>query len=122
MREKLIELLESAESAFYWDSSDKSFIEKIADHLIANGVTLCVTDIKVGDKVYALYNTTEYRTRTGSKRKSNFQIVTQKNLRWAKVRNATIEIREKKCTKSEISQLGKTVFKTREDAEKTLEE
>lgn len=39
MREKLIELLESAESAFYWDSGDKGFIEKIADHLIANGVT-----------------------------------------------------------------------------------
>ena len=37
-REKLIELLESAESAFYWDSSDKGFVEKIADHLIANGV------------------------------------------------------------------------------------
>jgi predicted RNA-binding Zn-ribbon protein involved in translation (DUF1610 family) len=39
MREKLIELLESAESAIYWNSSDKGFIEKIADHLVANGVT-----------------------------------------------------------------------------------
>ena len=39
-RENLIELLESAESAFYWDSSDKGFVEKIADHLIANGVTI----------------------------------------------------------------------------------
>ncbi len=39
-REKLIELLESAESTIYWDSSDKGFIEKIADHLIANGVTI----------------------------------------------------------------------------------
>ena len=38
MREKLIELLESAESAVYWNSSDKGFIEKIADHLIANDV------------------------------------------------------------------------------------
>ena len=37
-RAKLIELLESAESAVYWDSSDKGFIEKIADHLIANNV------------------------------------------------------------------------------------
>lgn len=41
-RAKLIELLESAESAFYWNSSDKGFIEKIADHLIANGVTIPV--------------------------------------------------------------------------------
>lgn len=39
MRDKLIELLQSAESAVYWDSSDESFINKIADHLIANGVT-----------------------------------------------------------------------------------
>lgn len=39
MRDKLIELLESAESAVYWDSSDQSFVNKIADHLIANGVT-----------------------------------------------------------------------------------
>ena len=41
-RGKLIELLESAESAVYWNSSDKGFIEKIAEHLIANGVTIPV--------------------------------------------------------------------------------
>lgn len=40
MKNKLIEILESAESAFYWNSSDKAFIEKIADHLISNGVTI----------------------------------------------------------------------------------
>lgn len=39
-REKLIELLEGAESAVYWNSSDKTFIEKIADYLIANGAVL----------------------------------------------------------------------------------
>lgn len=39
-REKLVELLEAAESAVYWNSSDKNFIEKIADHLIAHGVTV----------------------------------------------------------------------------------
>lgn len=49
MREKLIELLESAESAVYWNSSDKGFIEKIADHLIANGVTFA-TDNNAGCK------------------------------------------------------------------------
>ena len=41
MKEKLMAILESAESAIYWDSRDSSFIEKIADHLIANGVTVC---------------------------------------------------------------------------------
>jgi hypothetical protein len=39
MRDKLIELLEKAESAVYWDSSDQSFVNKIADFLLANGVT-----------------------------------------------------------------------------------
>ena len=39
-REKLIELLESAESTIYWNSDDRNFIQKIADHLIANGVTI----------------------------------------------------------------------------------
>ena len=39
-REKLIDILESAESAVYWNSDDRRFIEKIADHLIANGVTV----------------------------------------------------------------------------------
>ena len=48
-REKLIEILYSAESAFYWDSNDKGFIQKIADHLLANGVTFA-TDNNVGSK------------------------------------------------------------------------
>jgi hypothetical protein len=39
-REKLIELLENAESAVYWSSNDKGYIQKIADHLISNGVTI----------------------------------------------------------------------------------
>lgn len=37
---RLIELLESAESAIYWNSADKSFVEKIEDHLVANGVAV----------------------------------------------------------------------------------
>ena len=47
-REKLIKILESTESAIYWNSEDKSFIRKIADHLIANGVTF-VPDNNVGN-------------------------------------------------------------------------
>lgn len=39
-REKLIDILESAESYVYRNSDDRGFIEKIADHLIANGVTV----------------------------------------------------------------------------------
>jgi hypothetical protein len=37
-RETLLKVLESAESAIYWNSSDKGFVEKVADHLIANDV------------------------------------------------------------------------------------
>ena len=39
-RDRLIELLENSEGAIYWSGTDKSFIEKIADYLIANGVTV----------------------------------------------------------------------------------
>lgn len=38
--ERLVELLEAVESAVYWNSGDKSFVEKIADYLITNGVTV----------------------------------------------------------------------------------
>lgn len=43
-KEKLIELLESAESAIYWSSDDRSFIEKIADHLISHRVVVLPKD------------------------------------------------------------------------------
>ena len=44
VREKLVELIESAR---YWGSNTS---EEIADHLIANGVT--VQECKLGDKIY----------------------------------------------------------------------
>ena len=40
MRDKLIELLKSATSRAYWNAGDTPFMSKIADHLIANGVTV----------------------------------------------------------------------------------
>lgn len=39
-RDRLKELLEKSEGAIYWNGADKNFIEKIADYLIANGVTV----------------------------------------------------------------------------------
>lgn len=119
-RKKLIELLESAESAVYWDSGDKCFVEKIADHLIANGVTLNVTDINVGDKVFAIYCVEKYQMRCGNTRRRNWQIDTAKSLRMHK-KYSEVEVREKTCTKTDINQLGRTVFKTREDAERALD-
>ena len=49
-REKLIELLYNADDNAYWDTSNIDFLGKIADHLIANGVTFA-TDNNVGDKM-----------------------------------------------------------------------
>ena len=54
-REKLIELIGSTEygnGSLIGNNFQKGFIEKIADHLIANGVTLA-TDNNVGDKTNA---------------------------------------------------------------------
>lgn len=52
-REKLIKVLESAESAIYWNSSDKGFIEKVADHLIANDVVPVVRCKKCKHRMYS---------------------------------------------------------------------
>ena len=52
-REKLIELIGSAQygnGSLIGNNFQKGFIEKIADHLIANGVTFA-TDNNVGDKL-----------------------------------------------------------------------
>lgn len=127
MREKLIELLEQIngccprESDCYhceYECLDDCSVYAKADYLIANGVT--VQPCNVGDTVYVIYSTAEYKTRSGSRRRENHQIVTKHHLEWAKKENA-VEIREKKCTKSDLNLLGKTVFTTKEDAEKAVE-
>lgn len=111
-REKLIELLREAQ---YLGGLE----EKIADHLIANGVTLSVTDINVGDKVFALYSVEEYQTRFGTTQRRHWQIDTLRSLRMH-MRYGVVEVHEKNCTKTDMYNFGRTVFKTREDAEKAL--
>lgn len=120
-REKLIELLGSTEygnGSLIGNNFQKGFIEKIADHLIANGVTLA-TNNYVGHKVYALYSVEEYKTRFGNIRKRNWQIDTRKNLMMQK-KYGKIEIREKQCTKTDAHRIGITVFLTREEAERAI--
>ena len=121
-REKLIELIGSVQygnDSLIGNNFQKGFIEKIADHLIANGVNVDVTDINVGDIVYALYCVDEYRTRFGTVRKQNWNIDTRKNLSMKK-KYGKIEVREKKCTKTDIHRIGITVFKTKEEAERVV--
>ena len=117
-REKLIELLITLtdKGGHFLVGSAKATL--IADHLIANGVTLA-TDNNVGDKVYALYSVEEYKTRFGNKRKRNWQIDTRKNLMMQK-KYGKIEIREKQCTKTDAHRIGITVFLTREEAERAI--
>ena len=73
------------------------------------------------DTVYALYSRAEYKMRYGCIRPQNTQIITMHHLTWALKGNA-VEIREKKCTASDLQRLGKTVFATMEEAEKALAE
>ena len=113
MREKLIEIIQSAVAC------PKRLAVLIADAIIENGVI--VLPCKVGDTVWALYSTTEYKTRTGRRRRENCLIRNDHHLSWALERSA-VEIREKKLAKSELPKIGKFIFVTREEAEAALKE
>ncbi len=52
-RKRLVEVLEKSEGAIYWDSSNKNFIKKIADHLLDNGIGT-KTPVKVGQTEYEI--------------------------------------------------------------------
>lgn len=117
-REELIELITVVLRCLPWGEISAHTAEDIADHLIANGVTLA-TDNYVGCKVYALYSVEEYKTRLGNIRKRNWQIDTRKNLMMQK-KYGKIEIREKQCTKTDAHRIGITVFLTREEAERAI--
>ena len=52
MRDRLIELIKNAEKAFPKDKPVLDIEEFVADHLLANGVI--VPPCKVGDKVYSI--------------------------------------------------------------------
>ena len=58
MRDRLVELIKETHCVDVWDDYNDDFkkpdpIEKLADHLIANGVI--VPPCKVGDTVYCIY-------------------------------------------------------------------
>ena len=118
MREKLIELLEGAESAIYWDSSDKCFIEKIADHLISNGVI--VLPCKLGDTVYIIRECSCYGGFDYSKGK--YRCVNSKTPLGKKRRKHYCGyVAEAKFELKHLADFGKKVFLTQEDAKAELE-
>lgn len=111
-KERLCELIEKADV-----DCDNT---RLADYLIANGVI--VPPAKVGDIVWAFYISqhTDYKYRRRGVRKILEYLAPTTN---AVDRNlSVIIIKSKKATTSDISRIGKTVFLTREEAEKALAE
>lgn len=112
MRDRLTALLESAESAVYWDSNNKSFIEKIADHLIANNVT--IPPVSVGQTVYIMRVPDNMEPRIVPEQVDKIEI--------------TLTAGRQRCVFSNnqfwrtSEDIGKTVFLTIEEAEQALKE
>jgi len=114
-RERLIDLIVSADISLF--GSDKPYAEVYADHLLAKGVI--VPPCKVGDTVY-------YLTTVDTEKELNvaeifcgtaISVSVDKGNTWvsAKYKNGLYY-----CHKSK--DFGKTVFLSKEDAEKALKE
>ena len=113
MRDRLIELVKNAEKAFPKDKPVLDIEEFVADHLLANGVI--VPPCKVGDMVYEVipkclpaWGTCPYSGGYGTARCDE--------------EPCNAYIREIGFSLSIMENIGKTVFLSREDAEKALKE
>lgn len=94
-----------------------SISEIVADFLLENGVI--VPPVKVGDTVYEIR---ENGRSPISGRRFDRCITTVQMLDCAAIRKSTLYAKEKRYAKNDSVRLGKTVFLTREEAEKALEE
>ena len=120
MRKKLIELIQASGCVETWDYYADDFkmpnpIYELADHLIANGVI--VPPVKVGQTVWVC------NLRTGCVYRNT--VVSIKSNGTGRHKNTITVEHHNKCGESsfrkfEWAQIGKTVFLTREDAEKAL--
>ena len=118
-RERLIELLKNAKLCSYpfGDQYSDSTIGKIADYLLANGVI--VPPCKVGDTVY------EILPKAGYIRAVNvvgFHLGKFPTLRGHKRKEYFVGYLDQYLLHIRIDDIGKTVFLTREEAEKALAE
>lgn len=108
MRNRLVELLK--EASYYLDEQDV-VCNRVADHLIANGVI--VPPCKMGDKIYMLV----------TRKTTRFDFP---NGKMKKVISHHTFIKETTLTKSNffnvIESFGKTVFLTKDQAEQKLKE
>ena len=111
-REKLIDLLQNVPA----DYEGNRGVGTIADYLLKNGVIVPV--VAIGTTVYEI----RQKGIGFSNRRYDSGITTQKQLKNAIFDGKTLYIESKLYAKSDNVRLGKTVFLTREEAEKTLEE
>ena len=109
MRDRLIELINDCRSM---DGYGIDLVEKQADHLLANGVI--VPPCKVGDKIYMLV----------TRKTHSFKF--EKGKRMLRVDNQHTFIKQTYLTRLNffkvLDDFGKTVFLTKEEAEKALKE
>ena len=136
-REKLIKLIETGtnlaskkaveetarivkENHHYNSATDKtvSISEMLADYLLENGVIVPVPAVEIGTTVYEI----RQKGIGFSNRRYDSGITTQKQLKNAIFDGKTLYIQSKLYAKSDNVRLGNTVFLTREEAEKALEE
>lgn len=119
-RERLFELLENgffeALSKCKGEDKDKKACDFLADYLLKNGVI--VPTVEIGTTVYEI----RQKGIGFSNRRYDSGITTQKQLKNAIFDGKTLYIESKLYAKSDNVRLGKTVFLTREEAEKALEE
>lgn len=105
-RDRLIELLKKY--------GMRVNMSTLADYLIANGVIM--PPCKVGDLVYVIRRK-EKRNKGGYWKSICFT----KRVMQTAIKDGTAYIDCKRATKTDFSLVGKTVFLTREEAEKALE-
>lgn len=111
-REKLIDLLQNVPA----DYEGNRGVGTIADYLLKNGVIVPV--VAIGTTVYEI----RQKGISFSNRRYDSGITTKKQLKNAIFDGKTLYIESKLYAKSDNVRLGKTVFLTREEAEKALEE
>jgi hypothetical protein len=116
MRERLIDLIVDAENKIYQEkpySTDTERIAKVADHLLANGVIvppMALEQICYAPHSYHPSNIEECRVSSITQKADGSFKIRLTNLRGRYVFEITLD------------KIGKTVFLTREEAEKALAE
>ena len=121
-RERLIKLLmqgelEADKQGVFNCSRSEWKAEIMADFLLENGVS--VPPCCIGDTVYEIR---ENGKNPISGKRFDRCITTVQMLDCAAIRKSTLYAKEKRYAKNDSVRLGKTVFLTREEAEKALEE